>query len=176
MNLANKITIFRILLTPLFISFVMYSKWTAALLVFIVAAISDGVDGYIARRWSQRTEIGKVLDPIADKLLILSAFICLSVVDQLPTLVKPPSYVAIVIISRDAIIVLGVVLGYLIKGTMSVKPTIISKVTTFLQMATVASILIGLAASPILWNITVLFTLVSGFDYVIKGSKFFNEK
>lgn len=176
MNLANKITIFRILLIPFFIALILYSKWAMALGVFFVAAVSDGVDGYIARRWSQRTELGKMLDPLADKLLVVSAFIVLSVNSQLVAPLKLPPYVPIVIISRDAIIILGALVIYLIKGKLDVKPTLISKATTFLQMATVPSILLKLAVSPLLWNITVAFTVVTGIDYVRKGSRLFNEK
>lgn len=176
MNLANKITIFRILLTPFFIAFILYSKWEMALLVFIIAAVSDAIDGYIARTTKRRTELGRILDPIADKLLILSAFICLSTATSLPPSVKPPPYVPIIIISRDAIIILGVLLVYFMKGTLDIKPTLISKITTFFQMITVASILLRLPASSFLWNIAVGFTLFSGIDYLIKGSRLFNGK
>jgi len=176
MNLANKITVLRILLIPLFIALILYSKWDLALVVFIAAAITDCIDGYIARVTKHRNELGKILDPIADKLLIVSAFICLSVVNNLPPSVKPPYYVPIIIISRDAIIVLGAAIIYFIKGRLEIKPTMLSKVTTFFQMATVISILLKLEMSPLLWNIAVVFTLFSGIDYVIKGSRFLNGK
>ncbi len=175
MNLPNKITILRILLIPFFISFILYSKWEMALIIFIIAAVSDGIDGYLSRTLKQRTELGKVLDPIADKLLILSAFISLSVVNDLPAAIKMPYYVPIVIISRDAIIVLGALLIYFIKGKIELKPTIISKITTFLQMITVISILLKLAVSGILWNVAVAFTVYSGVDYVIRGSRLLND-
>ena len=176
MNLANAVTIFRLLSVPFFISFVLYSKWEMALLVFILAAVSVGVDGYIARHAKQKTELGSILDPIADKVLILSAFICLSISETLPVSVKPPTYVPIIIISRDAIILLGAVLIHIIKGSFKAKPTPISKITTFLQMTTVISILLKLAVSPFLWNVAVGFTILSGIDYVIRGSRHFNEK
>ena len=177
MNFANKITILRILLIPFFIAFILYSKWELALLVFIIAALTDAIDGYIARALKQRTELGKILDPIADKLIILSAFICLSVSKVLPPDLKPPLYVPIIIISRDAIIILGALLIHHIKRDLNIVPTIISKITTFLQMTTVISILIGAAtASPILWNVAVGFTIVSGIDYILKGSKLLSEK
>jgi len=176
MNLANKITIFRILIIPFFISFVLYSKWELALLVFFIAAISDGIDGYIARRWNERTEFGKMLDPIADKLLILSAFLCLSVIRELPPHLKLPAYVPIIIISRDVIIIIGAFLVFLIKGNLEIKPTFVSKATTFLQMATVISVLLRLGISPLLWNVAVALTLISGVDYVVKGSGILNEK
>ncbi|MBN1354027.1 MAG: CDP-alcohol phosphatidyltransferase family protein [Candidatus Omnitrophica bacterium] len=176
MNLANRITILRILLIPFFIAFILYSKWAVALIVFVIAAFTDAIDGYIARRTGQRTELGTVLDPIADKLIILSAFICFSVNRQITPALKIPLYVPIVVISRDAIIVLGAILIFLIKNSLEVKPTLISKATTCVQMLTVISILMKLAASTVLWNLAVVLTVCSGIDYVIKGSKLLNEK
>ena len=176
MNLANKITILRILLVPFFIALVLYSKWELALLVFFVASITDAIDGYIARATKQRTELGKILDPIADKLLILSAFICVGVVKDMPLSIKPPLYVPIIIISRDAIIILGALLIYHIRGKLEVRSTLISKITTFFQMITVISILLKLGISPLLWNLAVGFTICSGVDYVIKGTRLLNEK
>lgn len=176
MNIANKITILRILLIPFFIAFILYSKWEMALFVFIMAAATDGIDGYLARTLKQRTQLGEVLDPIADKLLILSAFISFAVAKEISPAVRPPTYVPIIIISRDAIIVLGALLLYLIKGELKVKPTLISKITTVLQMLTVISVLLKLSSvSPFLWNIAVGFTICSGVDYVIRGSKLLNE-
>jgi len=176
MNTANKITILRILLIPFFIAFILYAKWEAALVVFIIAAISDGIDGYVARAAKQQTELGKILDPIADKLLILSAFICLSVVKGVPPESKLPPYVPIIIISRDAIILLGALVIYMVKGSLEIKPTLISKITTFFQMLTIVSVLLKLAFSPVLWNIAVVLTVVSGAQYVRIGNRALNGK
>ena len=176
MNLANKITVLRILSIPFFIAFILYSRWEVALCIFILAAATDAVDGYVARVTKQKTEFGKILDPIADKLLILSAFICFSVLPEFPEGLRPPIYVPIIIISRDAIIMLGAILIFLMKGKLEAKPTLISKATTFLQMLTVISILLKLAVSSLLWNVAVGFTIVTGVDYIIKGSRLLNEK
>ncbi|MFH1594477.1 MAG: CDP-alcohol phosphatidyltransferase family protein [Candidatus Omnitrophota bacterium] len=176
MNLANRITILRILLIPFFITAILYSRFEYALLIFIVAALSDGVDGYIARATKQRSRLGKILDPIADKLLILSAYICFTVSSGIPAHLKPPTYVPIIIISRDAIIILGALLIHFTKGELEIKPTIISKITTFFQMATVLSILFRYDFSSLLWNIAVGFTICSGIDYVIKGSRSLSDK
>ncbi|MGB2705345.1 MAG: CDP-alcohol phosphatidyltransferase family protein [Candidatus Omnitrophota bacterium] len=176
MNIANKITIVRILLIPFFIAFPLYGNWEAALVIFIIAAVSDGIDGYIARTTKQRTELGKILDPIADKFLILSAFICLSVVKGVPPELKLPPYVPIAIISRDAIIILGALLIFLIKGNLEIKPTPAGKITTFFQMLTVIAVLAKFAFSPILWNVTVALTILSGAQYVVKGNRILNEK
>ena len=95
---------------------------------------------------------------------------------DIPAVVKLPTYVPIIIISRDALIVLGVLVIYFIKGELKLKPTYVSKITTFFQMATVVSILLKTSFSPLLWNIAVGFTIVSGLDYMIMGSRFLNEK
>jgi len=175
-NIPNKITILRILLIPVFISLTLYSKWQWALIVFALAAVSDGLDGYLARVLMQKTEFGKLLDPIADKLLILSAFICLSVVNGLPAGIKPPPYVPVIIISRDAIIILGALLIYFMRGELEIRPTPVSKVTTFFQMLTVVSVLLHFKFSCVLWNATVILTVISGLDYVRIGTRLLNEK
>jgi len=172
-NLPNKITIIRILLVPFFIAFILYRKWEIALVIFIVAAVSDMLDGYIARVTKHKTELGKILDPLADKLLILSAVICLSVVGDKN---KLPLYVPIIVISRDAIIVMGAFLIYFVKGSLKIKPTILGKMTTFFQMITVVAILSGFGFSPYLWKTAVLFTFLSGVNYILIGTKILNEK
>jgi len=176
MNLANRITILRLLVIPFFIMAILYSRLEIALIIFALAALSDGVDGYIARKYNQKTELGRILDPLADKILIISALICLSVSKTIAPSFKLPPYVPIIIISRDAIIILGVLLIYVIKGEINIKPTLISKITTFFQMLTIIAVLMSFQFSSILWNLAIGFTLVSGIDYIIKGSKILSEK
>ena len=176
MNLANRITIIRILLVPFFIAFILYLKWEAALAIFIIAALSDALDGYIARSTKKVTELGKILDPLADKLLILSAFICLSVVKTPDTFVKMPTYVPIIVISRDAIIILGALLIHLIKGKLDIKPTLFGKATTCLQMFTVIAVLGKFNFSSAVWNLMVGFTVISGAEYIVKGTRLLNDK
>lgn len=175
MNLANKISIGRIITIPFFIIAVVYSRMDIALFFFTLAILSDGVDGFIARALRQKTELGTILDPVADKSLLISAYICLSMATTIPGHLKMPPYVPIIIISRDAIIVLGSIMIHIIKGKLNVTPSIIGKFTTFFQMITIVSILIGFNYSYIVWNIAVVLTIVSGVDYVVKGSRVFNE-
>jgi len=174
MNLANKITITRILLVPLFISFVLYGKLALALFVFLAAAASDAVDGFIARRFNQKTSLGAMLDPIADKLLVLSGFLCFVIVKNLHGAIALPPYVPVIVISRDAIILLGSLLIILLKGSIDIKPTVFGKVTTFLQMSTLLALLVRFKHAPILWNIMVAGTVVSGIEYVVIGSRMLN--
>ena len=176
MNLANKITISRILLIPFFIAFVLYSKLEAAFVVFIIAAISDALDGYVARVMNQRTELGEILDPLADKALLLSAFICLSTISTIPAHLKIPAYVLIIVISRDAIIVFGIILIHFIKGSIAIRPSPVGKITTFFQMLTILGVLIGAKFSPILWNAAVVLTIISGAYYIKEGSRLLSEK
>jgi len=176
MNFANKITTLRILLTPFFISLILYGKFNLALIVFIIAVISDAVDGYLARKHNQWTKLGSMIDPIADKIVIISAFVCLTFVKDLPFKVKFPPYIPIIVISRDIIILLGAILIYIMKGSLEVKPTISGKVTTFFQMLTVIFVLMQLGYSKIVWNITAALTVISGIEYVVKGSKALNGK
>lgn len=171
MNLANKISIARIILIPFFITSVVYSRMDIALVFFGLAVISDGVDGFIARALKQKTQLGTILDPIADKLLLLSAYICFSVAASVPAHLRLPAYVPIIVISRDAIIVLGSIIVYLIKGEIKISPSVVGKITTFFQMITIVAILVRFGYSNILWNLTTILTIVSGIDYVIKGSR-----
>jgi cardiolipin synthase (CMP-forming) len=173
MTLANRITILRILLVPLFIALILYSKEMLAFFVFLIAAVSDMLDGYIARITKQKTELGKILDPIADKILVLSAFICLSVIHSPMNF---PRYVPIIIISRDAIIVLGIFLIYFLKGNIKINPTLLGKSTTFFQMITIVSVLLKFDFSPYLWNLAVIFTILSGINYVMIGMRLLNDK
>ena len=175
LNLANKITIVRIVLIPFFIAAIIYARLEIALGIFILAVISDAADGFIARALKQKTVLGTILDPIADKLLLLSAYICLSLAGSIPPDLKLPAYVPIIVISRDVIIVLGSVIVYLVTSSLKVAPSAVGKMTTFFQMITVVSILVGFKYSFVLWNITVLFTILSGVDYVVKGSRLFGD-
>ena len=175
MNLANNITIARIISVPFFIAAVAYARLDIALVVFILAVISDGVDGLVARTFKQKTEFGTILDPIADKLLLISAYICLTFVNTIPQHLKMPPYVPIIVISRDVIIIVGSVIVYLVKERLDIVPSSLGKITTFLQMMTIVCILTQFSYSHIVWNLTVLFTIFSGVDYIVKGSKFLSE-
>lgn len=175
MNLANKITISRIILTPLFITAIVYSRTDIALVFFTLAIISDGLDGFIARTRNEKTVLGTILDPVADKILLISAFICLSLVKTLPESLRLPPYVPIIVISRDAIIVLGSVMIHVIKGNIKIEPSFWGKLTTFFQMMTIVSILVRFTYSEVVWDIATVLTIISGADYMLKGSRVLSE-
>lgn len=171
MNLANKITIARIISIPFFIAAIAYSRFDIALFFFLIAVVSDGADGFIARALKQKTILGTILDPVADKLLLVSAYICLSVVTNIQPELRLPPYVPIIVISRDAIIVLGSIVLFIVTGDLKISPSIAGKVTTFFQMMTIVSILVHFKYSYIVWNIAVVLTLISGIDYIMKGTR-----
>ena len=115
------------------------------------------------------------VDPLADKLLLMSAFICLAVTPNLPGHLKLPPYVPIIVISRDAMIVLGSVMIHIITGDVNIRPSIAGKITTFFQMMTIVSVLLQLRWAYAVWAIAVLLTVISGVDYIIKGSRLLGE-
>ncbi len=176
MNWANRLTISRIILVPVFIAAILYQRLTVALVIFMVAAVTDGLDGYIARSRKEKTRFGAIMDPVADKMLIGSAFICFSIVGTLPAYLRMPIYVPIIIISRDVIILLGVMSIYLLAGKIDIKPTIIGKITTFFQMFTIIAVLLRFIHSNWIWNAAVVLTVISGLDYIRIGSAKINGK
>jgi cardiolipin synthase (CMP-forming) len=179
MTTANKVTILRILLIPFFVVEVLYyvntgirAHYLMALLSFAVASICDGVDGYIARRFNQRSELGAILDPLADKLLLVSAVVVLSF-DHSPYLRSVPLWLTGTIIGRDILLLAGLVVVHMTIGKVTARPRVIGKVATVLQMAVVMWILLKwdgrwlnfLAAAA------AICTGVSGLLYVRDGSR-----
>src|SRR4030067_3836480 len=121
MTLPNYITLFRVVLIPFFINLIIYGYYREALVVFVVAGVTDALDGLIARLTKSQTELGAFLDPMADKLLILSAFVTLGLVEKMPV------WLSIIVVSRDVILVLGSVILYVTGHTLKVSPSIVGK-------------------------------------------------
>lgn len=148
MTTANKVTILRILLIPFFVIEVLYYVKTAdevhrlaALLCFAVAAICDGVDGYIARHYNQWSELGTILDPLADKLLLVSGVVVLSF-DHTPHLSQIPIWLTGTIIGRDILLAVGVGVIHLTLGKVKVRPRLLGKAATVFQMICILWILL----------------------------------
>lgn len=175
MNIANKISTFRILSVPFFIASLIYYSEDRGYLrfvamgIFILAAISDAADGYMARRSKQQSKAGLVLDPLGDKLLLMSAFICLTVNNNL--VFRFPLWVTIVVISRDVLIILGAVVIYIVRQNINIIPTKWGKFSTVFQILAVISILMQFQYSFIFWWAAVVFTAISGIVYINKGFK-----
>jgi len=139
------------------------------LIIFLLGVISDAVDGYIARKSRQQSKAGLVLDPLGDKLLLMSAFICLSLDREFQ--LKFPLWVTLIVISRDMIIMLGTVVIYMVKQRIDIYPTRWGKLTTTFQMLAVIAVLLQFGPAYIFWWLAVFFTLISGADYVMRGFK-----
>ncbi len=175
MNIANKISTFRILSVPFFIACLVYYVpersflKDLALVIFILGVISDGLDGYIARKAKMQSQAGLILDPLGDKLLLMSAFIFLSPFCRLE--LKFPLWVSFIIISRDVIIIIGAVVIYMVKQSLDVYPTRWGKLTTIFQMLSVIGVLLQWKLTMFIWWPAVIFTVISGIDYVKRGFK-----
>ena len=177
MTTANKVTILRILLVPLFISQVLYfgndggelHRWLAAS-AFALCAFSDGVDGYIARRYNQRSELGALLDPLADKLLLVSGIVILSF-NYRPHLEQLPLWFVTTIVGRDVLLVAGSAVIHFVCGRVTVQPRILGKIATVLQMATVLWVLLKWPHTPLEYLATTaaVCTGVSGLLYYWDG-------
>ncbi len=186
MTTPNKITLVRILMIPAFVLMAIYYgasiergeplEWQrfTAIAIFLVAAVSDGLDGYIARRYNQKSALGVILDPIADKGLLLSGIITLSICNWSkvdPKYGEFPTWFPVLVISRDAVILIGSAVLHLLNGKVRVRPAWTGKVATFLQMAAIAWVMLQLMFIPLLWVVCAagFFTLVSGVVYVMDG-------
>jgi cardiolipin synthase len=186
MTTANKITIIRILMIPAFVTMAIYYgqsiqrgaplEWQrfTAIVIFLVAAASDGLDGYVARRYKQRSALGAILDPIADKGLLLSAIITLSISnwsDIDPEYGRFPAWFPVLVITRDAVILVGAGVLHLLNGKVHVKPNWTGKVATVLQMAAIAWVMLQLHFLPLLYVVIAagVFTFISGIVYVMDG-------
>ncbi|HZL43284.1 MAG TPA: CDP-diacylglycerol--glycerol-3-phosphate 3-phosphatidyltransferase [Verrucomicrobiae bacterium] len=180
MTTANKITILRIFLVPFFVVEVLYYTNTGnevhrllALLSFAVAAICDGVDGYIARHYNQRSELGAILDPLADKLLLLSGIVLLSF--RNPHLGSIPLWLTGTIIGRDLLLVIGLLVIHMTVGKVIVRPRILGKISTVLQMICILWVLLKWDSHfprlPFsIWTMSAAIgTGVSGVLYVLDG-------
>jgi len=176
MNIANKISTFRILSVPFFIASLLYYRhpereflrWVA-FAIFMIAVVSDAVDGYIARKSKEKSRAGLVLDPLGDKVLLMSSFLCLSFLNEFP--LRFPLWVTFIVISRDAIILLGAVVVYIVKQNIDIRPTVWGKLTTIFQMCAVTAVLLQWDLSYLFWSLAVFFTVLSGLDYVRRGFK-----
>jgi CDP-diacylglycerol--glycerol-3-phosphate 3-phosphatidyltransferase len=179
MTTANKITILRILLIPFFVVQVLYyvkngneGYRLAAILSFAVAAICDGVDGYIARRYNQRSELGAILDPLADKLLLVSGIIVLSF-EHRPRLETIPLWLTGTIIGRDILVLAGMLVIHMTVGKVKIRPRMIGKIATVLQMIVILWVLLKWDAKWLrLWLLAAaICTGISGLLYVWDGSR-----
>lgn len=167
-TIPNLISIFRLVLVPIAIDAILTGRFDIAFWVFLIAGVSDGIDGFIARHFDQRSELGAYLDPIADKLLLVSIYVMLAVIGTIPV------WLATLVLSRDVLIVGAIVLSWGLGRSLPIRPLMVSKANTTAQIGFAAMIL---AAKAFDWQIGGLWTLgmllvagltvASGLAYVV---------
>jgi len=166
-NLPNLITLARMLMTPLAVMMIISQRFLPAFLIFILAGVSDGIDGFIAKRFDLRTELGAYLDPLADKALLISIYVSLAIYAGLP------AWIAITVVSRDVMILMAVLVSWLLDKPVEIRPVWVSKLNTVAQI-TLAGVALGVRAynleEPLLqtalqWTVATT-TLASGGVYI----------
>ncbi len=187
-TLATKVTILRILLVPVCLSQLIYyavgyadgaaKEWHRLLgfWVFIAASLSDAVDGFIARQFNQISQLGRVLDPIADKMLLMTVVILLAV-NPGHAFPKLPLWFPILLVSRDVLLIAGALLIHVVVGEVKVKARIVSKIATLFQMVTLGCVMLKMDPASIAWPlyIATFFTGISLVWYLFDGAKQFNS-
>jgi cardiolipin synthase len=168
MTVPNLITILRIILVPIFVIYMINNRPLASLIIFIIASITDALDGFIAKVFHQKSNLGAYLDPLADKILLMSAYITLAILKMIP------SWLTVLTISRDVIILLGVLILYLNRYPVKINPSLLSKATTCIQVATILVVLsrgylnIEFLRIYAFW-LAAIFTVASGLQYIRTG-------
>ncbi len=167
-TLPNLISIFRLVLVPIAIDAILSGRFAVAFWVFLIAGISDGIDGFIARAFDQKSELGAYLDPLADKLLLVSIFVTLAIIGIIPT------WLAILVLSRDVLIVGAVVLSWGLGRRLPIHPLMVSKANTTAQIGFAALVLAAKAFQFDIGGLWVLgevlvagLTIASGIAYVV---------
>jgi cardiolipin synthase (CMP-forming) len=180
LTLANQLTILRILIVPLFVILVVYGMLGAALLAFMVAGLTDALDGLIARRAGQRTSLGAWLDPMADKLLLVTTFIVLTI-PTIPLTNHLPAWLTILVISRDVAIVVVVAIVNLALGPRTFTPSLLGKLTTATFILTSIAVMFynyreeeSVVVTAGIW-LSLALTLVSSADYVFRMRKLIGD-
>lgn len=169
MSIPNIITIGRIVLVPLTIWFMVTGQFLAAFTAFIVAGISDGVDGFIAKRFNQTTQLGAYLDPLADKLLLVSIYLAFSFLNVVPALL------VIIVVSRDVMIIGAVLLSWLMDKPVEMHPLWISKINTTAQILLAGLVLAGLGMEFELDGLVTIGSISVGFLTIASGAAYMVE-
>lgn len=178
LNLPNFLTLVRILTIPFFLLLLAYHRYLEAFIIFVIGGVTDFLDGLAARLMNQQTALGAYLDPVADKLLVISSFVVLGMMDGVPL------WLAIIVVSRDILIVVGYgIVFFLIEARPQVKPSFIGKCSTGLQLLTIGVALVLLhdrqfiapSLSDMLIGVTAIATVVSGLQYIYRGLMWLQE-
>lgn len=179
LNLPNYLTLIRIAAIPFFLVLLFSRLYDYALLVFLIGGITDALDGPVARFTNQRTRLGAYLDPLADKLLIISSLVVLTLIDGVP------AWLTILVLSRDVIVTLGYgAIYFVVEERMEIQPSTLGKINTFLLLLTITIVLVSLydpnmIPSPLpfyLFLLSAVTTIISGLQYVYRGLVWFQER
>lgn len=168
-TVPNQITLLRLGFLPFFLILIFYEEYRWALLILVLSALSDGIDGLLARKLNQRSALGAYLDPIADKLLLSSSFVILAMEKAVPW------WLTIIVLSRDALILIVAVVILLISGYRPFPPSLLGKLTTMLSIALVFLVILGAAYPPlefasfnrVLMYVVSVLAVTSGFHYSV---------
>jgi len=183
-TVPNFLTVIRMVMVPVFVTALYYGRFDWALAIFIFAGLTDGIDGFLARRFNQKSQLGTILDPIADKLLLVTAFITLSLAsivgrgEHLPV----PFWVTAAVISRDVFIVVGAAAINIVTGFRGFRPSLLGKVNTVVQITAIV-IILSMARFPSLrgyvlptvYAIVFASALFSGIHYIFHAARIMNE-
>ncbi len=186
LTVPNMLTVFRMVLIPVFVTMLFYRRFTLALAVFVCAGLTDGLDGLLARRFDQRSQLGTVLDPIADKLMMVTAFIVLSMRSIFPAPVPShlpvPFWVTIAVISRDVFIIVGAAAINIMTGFRGFRPSWLGKVNTTVQIVAIAAIMFAASVPyytgyylPTVYATVFTLAVLSGLHYIFFASQLLNE-
>lgn len=177
MNLPNRLSILRVVLVPVFILALAY--WTPdrdycrviALVVFLTACVTDALDGWIARRTQQKTRLGSLIDPLADKILLTSAYLAFAWLPGIPDSIRLPVWVTVIVISRDLILVTGAAIIFMMQNRFDAQTNFLGKITTVFQMLLILALLAGIpgAATQTLIVCVAAATVLSGAVYLQSG-------
>jgi cardiolipin synthase len=185
-TLPNLLTVFRMVLIPVFASLLFYQRFVLALVVFVLAGVTDGLDGLLARRFNQKSQLGSILDPIADKLMLVTAFVVLSMrsvfPQPLPSHLPVPFWVTVAVISRDVFILVGAAAINVVTGFRGFRPSMLGKINTTVQIGAIAAIIFAASVPygtgyylPTIYTTVFVFAVLSGAHYVFFVSKLVNE-
>jgi cardiolipin synthase len=184
-TIPNVLTVARMVMIPLFVTALYYQRFGLALAIFLAAGVTDGLDGLLARRFNQGSQLGQILDPIADKLLLVTSFVTLSTQAIIPKTnhLPVPFWVTAAVISRDVFIVVGAAAINIVTGFRGFRPSLLGKANTVVQLAAIVIILIA-ARFPVLrgyvlpttYTTVFLLALVSGVHYAFWVSRLMNEE
>ena len=185
-TVPNLLTVFRMVLIPVFVSLLFYQRFVLALGVFIMAGVTDGLDGLLARRFNQKSQLGTILDPIADKLMLVTAFVVLSMRSVFPQPVPShlpiPFWVTVSVISRDVFILVGAAAINVVTGFRGFRPSMLGKINTVIQITAIGIIMFAASVPygtgyylPTLYATVFGFAILSGAHYVFFVSKLVNE-